>query len=32
MRQNDRYREEWISLFWQQYGEELYDDELSYEE
>jgi hypothetical protein len=31
MRQSDdRYREEWISLFWQLYGEDMYDDKLSY--
>ena len=28
MRQNDRRKEEWIEDFWEQYGEELYDDML----
>ena len=28
MTDNNRAREEWISFFWQQYGEELFDDPL----
>ena len=28
MTDNNRAREEWISFFWQLYGEELFDDPL----